>query len=121
MDVQMKVLQGKPHGHCLRFAKGEFIFGRGLECHIRPDSDWVSRQHCLLRVADDGVYLRDLGSRNGTLVNGRLVSSECRLDHHDHIQIGPLVFEVRLDALETTREATAEAALDTAPGMRPKR
>jgi pSer/pThr/pTyr-binding forkhead associated (FHA) protein len=94
MDVQMKVLQGKPHGHCLRFTKGEFIFGRGPECHIRPNSDWVSRQHCLLRVQDDEVSLRDLGSSNGTLVNGQLVTEERRLYDGDTVQLGPLVLQI---------------------------
>src|SRR5438045_1832591 len=113
--VQLVVVQGRPAGKSLRFPKGNYYIGRGAECHIRPDSDWVSRQHCLLRVADDGGYLRDLGSSNGTLVNGRLVSGELRLDHGDRIQIGPLAFEVRLEALETAKGA-AESDLDTAAG-----
>ena len=104
MDVQMKVLQGKPHGHCLRFAKGEFIFGRGPECHVRPNSDWVSRQHCLLRVADDGVSLRDLGSSNGTLVNGLLVTEERRLHDGDTLQLGPLVLQLLISEAATVTD-----------------
>src|SRR5687767_4125156 len=111
MQVQMKVLQGKPHGHCLLFAKGEFIFGRGPECHIRPNSDWVSRQHCLLRVEDDGASLRDLGSSNGTLVNGRLVTDEFRLYNGDTVQLGPLVLEVVISDAATLVDQ--EEALDT--------
>ncbi len=94
MDVQMRVLQGKPHDRCLHFAKGEFVFGRGPECHVRPNSDWVSRQHCLLRVEDGGVSLRDLGSSNGTLVNGHLITEECQLHDGDTLQVGPLVLQL---------------------------
>src|SRR5262249_30045201 len=65
---------------------------------VRPNSDWVSRQHCMLRVSEDGVYLRDLGSRNGTLVNGSRLKGECRLEHGDKLQVGPLVFQLVLDA-----------------------
>ena len=94
MDVQLKVLQGKPHGFCLRFAKGEFIFGRGPECHIRPNSEWVSRQHCILKVEDHEVSLRDLGSSNGTLVNGQLITEKRCLKDGDRLQLGPLVLQL---------------------------
>jgi pSer/pThr/pTyr-binding forkhead associated (FHA) protein len=97
MKVKLLIVQGRPEGKCLCFPGGEYVFGRGAECHVRPNSDWVSRQHCLLRVTSDGAYLRDLGSRNGTLVNGVGLSEEHRLRHGDEIQVGPLAFEVVLD------------------------
>jgi pSer/pThr/pTyr-binding forkhead associated (FHA) protein len=95
MTIELHVVQGRPSGKRLEFPPGEYYFGRGAECHVRPDSDWVSRQHCRLRVSHDGASIRDLGSRNGTLVNGRLVVGERRLLHGDQVQVGPLVFEVR--------------------------
>jgi pSer/pThr/pTyr-binding forkhead associated (FHA) protein len=64
---------------------------------VRFNTEWVSRQHCLLRVGLDRALLRDLGSRNGTLVNGVLIGGEHVLVQGDHIQIGPVVFEVFLD------------------------
>jgi pSer/pThr/pTyr-binding forkhead associated (FHA) protein len=97
MKVQLVVVQGCPTGKALPFPRGEFVFGRGVECHIRPNSDWVSRQHCLLRVTEDAVHLRDLGSRNGTLVNGARLRGERRLDHGDKVQVGPLVFQLEID------------------------
>lgn len=114
------VVQGRPPGKRLLFPDGDYYIGRGAECHVRPDSDWVSRQHCLFRVTDGGVFLRDLGSRNGTLVNGRLLSGETRLDHADRIQIGPLVFEVRLEAMDTAPRSAAEEGIETVP-VAPKR
>jgi pSer/pThr/pTyr-binding forkhead associated (FHA) protein len=121
MDVQMLVVQGKPRGHCLRFPIGEFVFGRGPECHIRPNSEWVSRQHCMLRVARDAVHIRDLGSTNGTLVNGSRLIGEQRLEAGDQLQIGPLVLQLVLDtdALpgsksdDTVHDAQVLAASDT--------
>jgi pSer/pThr/pTyr-binding forkhead associated (FHA) protein len=97
MIVRLLVVHGRPQGKALLFPRGEFVFGRGEECHVRPNSDWVSRQHCLLRVAEDGVHLRDLGSRNGTLVNGARLKGECRLEHGDKLQVGPLVFRLEVD------------------------
>jgi len=73
MNVKLFVVHGRPQGKSFLFPPGEFLFGRGSECHIQPNSDWVSRQHCLLRVGPEGVSVRDLGSRNGTLVNGQRV------------------------------------------------
>jgi predicted component of type VI protein secretion system len=107
MNVKLLVVHGRPQGKCLLFPRGEFVFGRGAECHIRPNSDWVSRQHCLLRVTGEALYIRDLGSRNGTLVNGARVVGERRLLHGDQIQVGPLVFAVQLEEAEPSAAQTA--------------
>jgi pSer/pThr/pTyr-binding forkhead associated (FHA) protein len=114
MQVKLVVVRGRPHGKCLLFPRGEFVIGRGHECHIRPNSDWVSRQHCLLRVTAEAVSLRDLGSTNGTLVNGVRVIGERALTHGDQLQVGPMVFEVRLDEpLPTPPTAPAAPVADT--------
>jgi pSer/pThr/pTyr-binding forkhead associated (FHA) protein len=113
MKVELLVVQGRPAGKSLVFPQGEYYFGRGAECHIQSNSAWVSRQHCLLRVTSDAAYLRDLGSRNGTLVNGLLVDRERLLDDGDQIQVGPLVFEVHLEA-QTTADHPAPPMRDQA-------
>jgi predicted component of type VI protein secretion system len=94
MNVKLRIVQGRPKGKSLLFPAGEYVFGRGDECHVRPNSEWVSRQHCLLRVTSEGTFLRDLGSRNGTLVNGVRLVGERALGPGDQVQVGPLVFEV---------------------------
>jgi len=106
---KLRVLQGRPAGKCLKFARGDFYFGRGAECQVRPNSDWVSRQHCLVRVRPDLVSIRDLGSTNGTLVNGLLIHEERRLKHGDQIEIGPLVFEVLMEGGVTPSSFTDPA------------
>jgi pSer/pThr/pTyr-binding forkhead associated (FHA) protein len=106
MDVQLLVVQGRPRGKCLKFPPGEFVFGRGPECHVRPDPDGhaISRQHCLLRVAADGVHIRDLGSTNGTLVNGTRVVEERPLCDGDLVQLGPVVLQLRYYPQPPTQE-----------------
>jgi pSer/pThr/pTyr-binding forkhead associated (FHA) protein len=96
MDVHLRVIHGRPQGKYLKLPRGEFVFGRGPECHIRPNSHTVSRQHCLLRVTDHEVLIRDLGSTNGTLVNGIRVVGERHLNDGDQLQLGPLVLQVEL-------------------------
>jgi pSer/pThr/pTyr-binding forkhead associated (FHA) protein len=71
----------------------------------------------LLRVSQSGVYVKDLGSHNGTLVNGVRVVREQQLVEGDHLQVGPLVFEVRLEfvpevELEPTVHPPGEPTLD---------
>src|SRR2546426_1163782 len=114
MRLRLKVVRGKPRGHCLSFPNGEFMFGRGPECDVRPNSDLVSRQHCLLHITEDTASIRDLGSVNGTLVNGQLVTAARALDHGDTLQIGPLVLEVLLDAQP---ETIAGLTTDTLPAL----
>jgi pSer/pThr/pTyr-binding forkhead associated (FHA) protein len=94
----MRVIRGKPYGHAIQFSEGEFVFGRGPECHVRPNSELVSRQHCMLRVSDDAVQVRDLGSSNGTLVNGSRVVEERALHDGDVLQLGPLVLQLEVES-----------------------
>jgi pSer/pThr/pTyr-binding forkhead associated (FHA) protein len=112
MTIQLIVVQGRPSGRALRFPPGQYYFGRGAECHVRPNSDWVSRQHCLLRVTREGAWLRDLGSRNGTLVNGELLAGERRLEKGDQVQVGPLVFEVQPDLTAPAAQVATSMSSD---------
>jgi predicted component of type VI protein secretion system len=114
MNVTLLVVQGRPLGKRLTFPPGEYYFGRGSECHVRPNSDWISRQHCLLRVDAETASLRDLASRNGTLVNGSLVEGERALEDGDLLQLGPLVFEVMLDT------GIASPSSEVRPGSPPE-
>jgi hypothetical protein len=94
MVLELKVVVGRRHGEILRFPAGEYVFGSGPECHVRPNSPWVSWQHCLLRVTPWDVQLLDLASTNGTLVNGVAIREEWPLEVGDSLQIGPLVLQV---------------------------
>jgi hypothetical protein len=61
----------------LPLVSGVNRLGSSSECEVRLDDPTVSRLHAELLVDDDGgVTLRDLGSRNGTFIGGRRVSSE---------------------------------------------
>ena len=54
----------------------------------------MSREHAEFTITADSVIVRDLGSRNGTLVNGKALTAECRLKDQDLVQVGPLTFAV---------------------------
>ncbi len=71
------------------------LIGRHPECDVRIDAPEISRRHCCLAVAYDRLVIRDLGSRNGVRVNGRIVE-EVVLRAGDEIAIAQFLY--RLDS-----------------------
>lgn len=67
---------------------GEFVVGRSSACHLALDDALVSRKHASIQVQPDGVFVDDLGSRNGVLVNGDRIAGRRRIGHLDRITIG---------------------------------
>jgi pSer/pThr/pTyr-binding forkhead associated (FHA) protein len=96
MDVKLVVIGGKRPGQEIAVSGPEFIVGRAPECKLRPNSDMVSRRHCMISVEEGKATIRDLGSRNGTIVNGQKITSEQELKTGDKVKVGPLEFEVQL-------------------------
>ena len=99
MYLRLKVLRGKSQGREVSITGPDFKIGRAKDCDLRPKSDVISRHHCEFTFHEDGVKLRDLGSRNGTFVNGDRVGDESGrlLETGDHLKIGKLEFEVLID------------------------
>jgi hypothetical protein len=97
MKVQLIVVRGKPEGKVIPLAGSKFKIGRGETCHLRPNSEQVSREHAEFTIESNAVIVRDLGSRNGTLVNGKALTTEpCKLKDRDLVQVGPLTFAVQI-------------------------
>jgi hypothetical protein len=82
-EVCVLVIGGKPH----ELAKPRVILGRSREADVRVPDDNVSRRHAEVRLEDDGYWIVDLGSMNGTIVNGKRVD-RARLDDADRITLG---------------------------------
>lgn len=72
--------------------KAEMVVGRLPECDIQINSNMVSRKHAQLNVAEDGVVLVDLGSGNGTFLNGKKLEGSSKLRNGDRIKFGPILF-----------------------------
>jgi hypothetical protein len=88
------------------------ILGRSSECQITIDDPLVSRIHAELTVSDNGVKVRDLGSRNGVRINDVLIRGEAQLAHKDRLRLGSqdLVFLVaNTDAVRPTSATGAMA------------
>jgi predicted component of type VI protein secretion system len=72
------------------------VLGRKSECGLRIPTADVSRRHCEVAVAGEKVVVRDLGSANGTYVNGQRVA-EADISPGDEIRVGPATFTVRIN------------------------
>lgn len=72
----------------LELQPGEFVIGRSSSCNLSLDDALVSRRHAVLTIDGDGVSVRDLGSRNGVLVNGERIEGTQPLRHLDRVTIG---------------------------------
>lgn len=79
---------------------GEVIIGRSPDCHITIEDPLISRQHAKLVVTEVQSVLHDLGSRNGSKLNGRPVTEPTVLRDCDRIRIGAqelVFFEMGLE------------------------
>ncbi len=88
------VLTGKYKGKRIKLTDPETVIGRDETAKIRIATQELSRQHCLLIVSKAGVLVRDLGSRNGTFVNGMPIAEETLLKPGDTLTAGPMSFEL---------------------------
>ena len=119
MKVQLTVIQGKPEGKVIPLAIPKFRIGRGETCHLRPNSEQVSREHAEIQILADRVVVRDLGSRNGTLVNGVRIAGEVTIKHGETISVGPLTFLVSIQAVVAPAPVAAPQAAATGPALSP--
>ncbi len=114
-QIELHVSTGGQKGTVIPLPPGKFLIGREEDCQLRPNSDLISRHHCVFNVDEFGVRLRDLGSTNGTLVNGERVRAVHVLKHGDLVAVGRLEFRVVLDGApvtETTPDDTVASADD---------
>lgn len=108
-------------GDSIELPPGHSVVGRGIGCRIRFNDPSVSREH--LRFELDGEHLRveDLGSSNGTMVNGKRITEARSLSHGDIVRVGRRVLTVVLEreanqtdssAAETSRHAVLPEEAD---------
>jgi predicted component of type VI protein secretion system len=103
MDARLKILTGPLSGQTISIPVGKLLIGREDDCHLRSTNEFVSRHHCVLLLDEYTLRIRDLGSQNGTFVNGRrIVRGELILLDGDAVSVGDLDFHI--DCAEATPE-----------------
>jgi pSer/pThr/pTyr-binding forkhead associated (FHA) protein len=72
----------------------EATLGRGQGCQVQLPDPMVSQLHARLFRSDKGLHIEDLGSTNGTYLNGSKVGGAVRLKKGDRVRVGPIELEV---------------------------
>lgn len=107
MEVQLVVVRGKPEGRVIPLVGPSFKIGRDETCQLRLIGDRISREHAEFTLTADALFVRDLGSREGTFVNGKALTTEpCRLKDHDLVRVGDLTFAISLSEARGNMDGT---------------
>jgi pSer/pThr/pTyr-binding forkhead associated (FHA) protein len=115
MKISLVVAQGVHTGKVIPVTAAEFVIGRDPQCQLRPASPAVSKQHCAIVARDGKVYLRDCGSTNGTFLNNEQVAGEREVKTGDRVRVGPLEFDLRIEAGSPTSKSSPVVAKPAAP------
>ncbi len=94
MNYVLQVVRGRSATTTLRLVEGVTSVGRHDDCIIRIKSSQVSRRHCELFDSDGALMVRDLGSSNGTFVNGKRVMGQQLLKVGDELTVGAVTLRV---------------------------
>lgn len=96
MDINLLLLKGDGSCKTIPMPSSVAVVGRRRDCDLRIPLDEVSRRHCRIFTHEDTVKIRDLNSRNGTIVNGQNVE-ETDVNPGDKITLGPVTFVMQVN------------------------
>jgi pSer/pThr/pTyr-binding forkhead associated (FHA) protein len=99
-------------GAAIELVKDLSIVGRKEDCDVRIDHKSISKQHCVLVKTDGTLFVRDLGSTNGTRVNGQRIRRAALLPN-DQLSFASIRYKVHLGSGEppVAGEHTVQMAL----------
>jgi diguanylate cyclase (GGDEF)-like protein len=121
----IKVLTGLEAGRVHIVTVDNLIIGRAATCDLRIDDSSLSRQHCRIHKANGAYFVEDLGSRNGTQVDGMLIRAPVMLQDGSLIQLaaGTIIMFSHQEDLEVQAQQRlyASAVLDPLTGLHNRR
>ncbi len=97
MDVNLVLFKKNGTTKSFRLPSTVTVIGRRQESDLCVPLMVVSRRHCELNIEQNRLKVRDLGSRNGTYINGQRVD-QAEINAGDNIQIGPVTFGVQINS-----------------------
>ncbi len=122
-SVPTAMLFAPPRPPLRLLGRREVVIGRAPNCDLPVDSAGASRRHSAIRRDGSCFWIRDLGSTNGTLVNGRPIAGEQELRPGDRIQIGDAVVtfcHVESALADSIRGGVDDQTLVMGPGLAPR-
>jgi adenylate cyclase len=105
---------GKAIAHRFVLPAGRVVLGRALDNAICVNDKSLSRRHAELVSDEERITIGDLGSKNGTYVNGARLRRPVALHDGDHVRCGEVVFEYRVERKHTARPLQPETVCDPA-------
>ena len=110
MDINLLLL--KSNGSCktIPVPSSVAVVGRRRDCDLRVPLDGVSRRHCRIFTHEDTVKIRDLNSRNGTIVNGQNIE-ETDINPGDKVTLGPVTFVMQVNGKPEKIETSTDLQL----------
>jgi len=91
----------------------EMVMGRHPDCQIQLDSNMVSRRHAHVLKEGDQYFVEDMGSGNGTFVNGKKIEGRVQLAHEDRLKVGPILFRFEADQGSQSKPSPVTALKET--------
>jgi pSer/pThr/pTyr-binding forkhead associated (FHA) protein len=80
----------------INLSSEEYLVGRGEDCNLVLHDPSISRHHCLVRIRGKEAIISDLGSSNGTFINGHRLLSQTKLNTGDELALGTYRYIVDL-------------------------
>jgi len=90
------ITNGPQAGERADLAGGTVQIGRSADCQLILDDDYVSTRHARVVAGDNGFYVEDLGSTNGTYVNGQRITQPTTISLADSVRIGRTVMRLEV-------------------------
>jgi len=90
----LSITEGNQAGMSAELAGGMIMIGRGADCQLILDDDYVSTRHARVASTENGVYIEDLGSTNGTYVNGQRITAPTIITLADTLRIGKTILRL---------------------------
>ena len=84
----LSIVQGQQAGESAPLEPGLVLIGRSADCQLVLDDDYVSTRHARVVAGETGLYIEDLGSTNGTYVNGARITAPTAISLSDTLRIG---------------------------------
>ncbi len=125
MAIQVVLVMFRSDGERRSFSLPRTItvVGRREDCDLRIPLAEVSRKHCRIINENDTLRIEDLGSSNGTFVNGER-AQEAAINAGDTVAIGPVTFVVQVNGVPADEEIQAAGAVnpntDTSVSLSPE-
>jgi diguanylate cyclase (GGDEF)-like protein len=121
----IKVLTGLEAGRVHVVTTDTIVVGRGTGVDLRIDDTSLSRQHCRIRLTNGSYFVEDLGSRNGTMVNGLRIQAPQLLEDGALVQLAAstiIMFSQQEDLeVQAEQRLYASAVLDPLTGLHNRR